>query len=210
MKSKNQDMLFDYIKESKSKKQTIEKNLLRLYPFCLIVLVASSFTFNGFELNKRLLMLSFGNVTLIFVLVYIYLKFYLKYDSKSLFAEVPKSIGNVLVKFNANNLQTFANNKKREISGLLIIGDKSIVFVPYKYSFMKLKTVEINWANITDIHKASGLLVDSWLLKFGFYERYIHKNASKIVIVANGKSYYFQAMPTDQIIDDLNELKESL
>ena len=171
---------------------------------------ATLWLFNGFEFNNELLLSRFGNNTLIFVLVYLYLKFYLKYDSQSLFAPVPKSLGKTLVKFNANNLQMFAKNKKRAINGLLIIGDKSVVFVPYKYSFMKLKTVEITWENITNIYKTSGLLVDNWLMRFGFYERYVHKNTSKIVIETSEESFYFQALSADQIIDDLNELKESL
>ncbi len=210
MKTQKQDILFDYIKESKSKKQSIEMNLLKLYILLLILLAAFLYLFNGFELNKTSFLYIFGIITLDFLLVYMYLKFYLKYDSKLLFAPVSASVGKVLVKFNANNLQIFAKNKKRAINGLLLIGDKSIVFVPYKYSFMKLKTVEINWRDITDIHKASGLLVDHWLLKFGFYKRYIYKNSSKIVIEASGESYYFQALSADQIVDDLNELKESL
>jgi hypothetical protein len=210
MRTQKQDILFDYINKSKSSKQTIEMNLLKLYILLLILLAAFLYLFNGFEVNKTSFLYSFGIVTLEFLLVYMYLKFYLKYDSKSLFAPVPASIGKVLVKFNANNLQVFAKNKKRAINGLLIIGDKSIVFVPYKYSFMKLKSVQIPWKNITAIYKVSGLLVDNWLMKFEFYKRYIYKNTSQIVIEANGESYKFQALSTDQIVDDLNELKESL
>lgn len=210
MKKQKQDMLFNYVSESKPNKKTLELHLFKLYIILLIVMVATTFLISGLIFNKSLMMLSIGNISIVFLLVYIYQKFYLKYDSKTLFAPVPKSTGNVLVKLSANNLQLLAENKKREINGLLVIGDKSIVFVPYKYSFMKRETVQIPWEDITSIYKASGLLVDQWLMRFGFYKRYIYKNTSQIVIETGEKCYYFQALSTEQIIDDLNTFKDSL
>lgn len=212
MKSNNTNTLFNYIEQTQSKTQSLEVRLLKIYALLLILTIAIRFIFNGFTIINfdAVLLQSTAQLSAIVVIVYLYLKIYLKYDSKTLFAPIPDSVGNILSKFHANNLQTDSKNNKRVINGLLIIGDKSIAFIPYKYSIMKLKTVELHWQDINSIYRGSGSLLKNWLMKFDFYNKSDDKNMSKIVIETIYGTYYFQAFPTDQIIDDLNTFKESL
>lgn len=211
MKSNNTELLFNYIEQTKSKTQSLEVRLIKLYVFMLVINTLLNFALNGFKIiNINTLFSNVAMLSAITVFVYIYYKLYLKYDSSTLFAPTPNTVGNILSKFPANNLQTDQKNTIRVISGLLIIGDKSIAFVPYKYSIMKLKTVEINWQDIDTIYKSSGSLISTWFMKLDFYKKYDDKTESKIIIETNEGNYYFQALPTDQIIDDLNTLKESL
>ena len=202
----NNKVLFEFIKESKSKKPAILLTSL----VCGFIFSLSMFVFIVLPELDELTQVTFWKKVLKTLLgwlvfsgfIYIFLKFlvnrYTRNQPQDFNNTVPESTGNVLSKIPCS-----LSHYRLQIGGLMFIGETGVSFLPHKYNGKYSNIcVDFLWNEVDSIYRSSG----SWSWKFWRFSQLY----DRLAIESNDKLHLFLVTDSlDQVIEKLNTLLES-